>query len=239
MNRTYESTHRSDIGDKYASKQWRINQNEFRDTLIDEYINANVKLGYMITRTYYYEEVNREEVVTHNKRMNAVIDDLFNPRRREEYIIGKKHFIEQHKPSLDKIKPIKVKNTLLDKWELDWNTDIKPGKYHVHSLITEIDDRVIDKPNRKIRKTMQELYGDDPKTDKEEVKTDLLNQSLRKRCQFIGNSAQSMYIQNATKYLMYDGYIGWKGLVAYVTKTMYNVDMIDTVYDNINSTIYK
>ena len=38
---------------------------------------------------------------------------------------------------------------------------------------------------------------------------------------------------------MYDGYIGWKGLVAYVTKTMYNVDMIDTVYDNINSTIYK
>ena len=64
MNKTYESTHRSDIKDKYASKQWMESiKMRFRDILIDEYINANVKLGYMITRTYYYEDVNRDEVV--------------------------------------------------------------------------------------------------------------------------------------------------------------------------------
>ena len=44
-------------------------------------------------------------------------------------------------------------------------------------------------------------------------------------------------ISNRDEYGSYDGYIGWKGMVAYVTKTMYNVDNIVEVYDRENSSI--
>ena len=35
----------------------------------------------------------------------------------------------------------------------------------------------------------------------------------------------------------YDDYQGWKGLVAYCTKKMYNPDMMLEVFDNQNSTL--
>lgn len=193
----------------------------------------------MITRNYYYDQLNRDDVVGDNRRLNDVIGDFFNPRRNPKYRLYTKHFIERHKSTLEMQKPIEVRNTITDKMEYDWTASVKEGGFHVHTLLTSIRDDVINKPNKRIRDAMGELYGNGTQPDQEEVKTDLLNYAIRKRCLFIGNSKNSLYIQKSYKYLEYDGYIGWKGLVAYVTKTMYNVDTIDAVYDNKNSTILK
>ena len=69
------------------------------------------------------------------------------------------------------------------------------------------------------------------------VKTDLLDYAIRERCDFMGNSVDSLDIQPASEYAGYDGYKGWKGMVAYVCKKMYNVDNMVEVYDHKNNTI--
>ena len=69
------------------------------------------------------------------------------------------------------------------------------------------------------------------------VKTDLLEHSIRNRCDFVSNSNQSIDIQIASEYSGYDGYKGWKGMVAYVTKNMYNVDNMVEIYDKDNSQV--
>jgi hypothetical protein len=60
---------------------------------------------------------------------------------------------------------------------------------------------------------------------------------MRRRCDFIGKSSMSLDIQSSQEYGRFDGYKGWKGIVAYVTKTMYNIDNIVQVYDYENSDI--
>jgi hypothetical protein len=61
--------------------------------------------------------------------------------------------------------------------------------------------------------------------------------AIRQRCDFIGNSKNSLDIQIKEEYSSYQGYKGWKGMVAYCTKKMYNVDNIDEIYDQVNSYI--
>ena len=58
------------------------------------------KPRYMVTRTYYYYEPDRNKILMHNDRVNRVIDDLFNPRGYDEYHVSKDHFIERHRPTL-------------------------------------------------------------------------------------------------------------------------------------------
>jgi hypothetical protein len=234
--------------DKYATKRWHINQNNIRDTFIDEYVNSGYKPTYMITRTYYYEQNDIKKVKEDNKRMNNVIEDFLNQRSVNDYYINKDHFIEQHKDKLVKKTKKPVLNTIIKEWELDWDgssIEIKQGGFHVHSLLSEIDDSVVLNPNGKIRKAIEKIYGLDtiPISLRESdeglmrVKTDLLEYALRKRCDFIGNSQMSLDIQVSQEYGSFDGYKGWKGMVAYVTKTMYNVDNIVQVYDYDNSDI--
>ena len=71
------------------------------------------------------------------------------------------------------------------------------------------------------------------------VKSDLIEYAIRQRCDFIGNSKESIDIQVKEEYAEYDGYRSWKGMVAYCTKNMYNVDNIDEIYDQENSYILK
>ena len=54
------------------------------------------------------------------------------------------------------------------------------------------------------------------------MKGDLIERTLRDRCDFMSTSHMSFDIQ-PDEYGMFDGYRGWKGQVAYVTKNMYNV----------------
>ena len=108
-----------------------------RETIIDEYSNGN-QPSYMLTRTYHYDQQNRELVEKHNDRMNRVIDDLFNPRGMDDRWIQKDHFIERHKNKLVKKQPQKVKDTIKNEWEFDWQMEVKKGGFHVHTLISGI-----------------------------------------------------------------------------------------------------
>lgn len=241
--------HKDNSSDKHKNKKWRINQNHIIETFIEEYESSGFRPFYMITRNYYYDMTNRKKVVEHNKRMNNVIDDIMNPRSVSEYYLTHDHFIERHKDKLVKKAENKrpVLNTITQEIEFDYsNVQIQKGGFHVHTLLSEISDDVIIKPNSKVRKAIERIYGMDQipcsllqdEWGMNKVKTDLLNYALRERCDFIGNSTASIDIQSESDYAGFDGYKGWKGMVAYVCKTMYNVDNIVEVYDNANNTIY-
>lgn len=237
--------HQNLVEDKHQNKQWRINQNHIRDTFIEEYNSSPYTPTYMLTRNYYYDECDLKQVKEDNKRVNDVIEDFLNPRGMNEYFICKDHFIEQHKDKLQKKQVISVKNTIMNQYEYDFAMEIKPGSFHVHSLFSEIDDNVILKPNSKIRKSLERIYGFDEipislMQDEEgiqRIKNDLMDYAIRQRCDFVGNSKNSLDIQIKEEYSSYEGYKGWKGMVAYCTKKMYNVDKIDEIYDQVNSHI--
>ena len=90
------------------------------------------------------------------------------------------------------------------------------------------------------------VYGmDNPplslcKTDEglKQIKRDLLNYEIRNRCDFLGNSKDSLDITSADEKAGYDGFAGWKGIVAYCLKDVYNVDTLLEVYDDTNSSIF-
>jgi len=246
-NRT-GTLHKNDADDRYKGRQWRINQNHIRETLMDEYNSSGYRPGYMITRNYYYDQQSRKEVVKHNKRMNDVIDDFFNPRGSTEYLLTHDHFIERHKDKLVKKAEGKraVLNTITQEYELDWcQVEIKKGAFHVHTLVSEIDDDVITNRTSRIQKAIEKIYGfDEPphslmQSDEgmTRIKKDLLDYAIRDRCDFMGNSDMSLDIKPASEYGRYDGYEGWKGLIAYATKTCYNVDNMIEVYDHENNNI--
>jgi len=248
IKKRYGSIHQEETEEKYATRKWKINQNNIRDTFMDEYVSSGYKPAYMVTRSYYYEQNNIKEVKEDNKRMNDVLDDFLNPRLSNDYYISKNHFIEQHKDKLVKKSKRPVLNTIIKEWELDWDgssVEIQKGGFHVHSLFSEIDDDVVLNPNGKIRKSIEKIYGLDTipisllESDEglTRIKTDLLEYAIRKRCDFVGKGQLSLDIQASSEYGSFDGYRGWKGMVAYCTKTMYNVDNIVQVYDYDNSDI--
>ena len=248
IKKRYGSIHQEETEEKYATRRWKINQNNIRDTFIDEYASSGYKPAYMVTRSYYYEQNNIKEVKEDNKRMNDVLNDFLNPRFSNDYSISKNHFIEQHKDKLVKKSKRPVLNTIIKELELDWDgssVEIQKGGFHVHSLFSEIDDNVVLNPNGKIRKSIEKIYGLDTipisllESDEglTRVKTDLLEYAIRKRCDFVDKGQLSLDIQESSEYGSFDGYRGWKGMVAYCTKTMYNVDNIVQVYDYDNSDI--
>jgi len=234
--------------DKHKDKRWRINESHIIETFIEEYELSGFIPSYMITRVYFYNMQKRDEVVKHNHRMNNVIDDMMNPRGMNDYFLMHDHYIERHKDKLLKKPENKrpVLNTITNRMEMDWsNAEIERGGFHVHTLVSEINDDVILKPNRNIQKAIERIYGlgELPVSLRSEgygmtkVKTDLLDYAIRERCDFMGNSVDSLDIVPVSEYAGYDGYKGWKGMVAYVCKQMYNVDKIVEIYDNKNNTI--
>lgn len=242
------TVHKDNSNDKHKDKRWRINQSHIIENFIEEYELSGFIPSYMITRVYFYNMQKRDEVEKHNHRMNNVIDDMMNPRGMNEYFLMHDHYIERHKDQLVKKAENKrpVLNTIINRMEMDWsNVEIERGGFHIHTLVSEINDDVILKPNRNIKKAIERIYGLDelPVSLRSEcygmtkVKTDLLDYAIRERCDFMGNSVDSLDIVPASEYAGYDGYKGWKGMVAYVCKQMYNVDKIVEIYDNKNNTI--
>ena len=241
------SLHKDDSNDKYKSKKWRIGQKHIIETIIEEYAESGFKPAYLVTRNYFYDQQDRQKVVEHNDRMNRVLDDFFNPRGSSEYFIMHDHFIERHKDKLVKKESKRpVLNTLTNEVEFDFsNVEIKKGGFHVHTLISEIDDDVIFRRNRKIQKAVEKIYGLEEipisLTQDEwgisKVKMDLIEHSIRDRCDFVGNSTASIDIQPVNEFREYDGYTGWKGMIAYACKMMYNVDNMVEIYDSRNNSI--
>jgi len=239
----YGSIHQSEPNPRHKNKRWKINQNHIRDTMIDEY-SRGFRPEYLITRVYHYDQQSRDKVVEDNKRMNNVVNDFFNPRGKSDYHISLDHFVERHKDKLVKKERIQVKDTILDDYEFDWRMEVRKGGFHIHTLISEISDEVVLTGPKKVRDAIDRIYGigEIPLSLRDDeglvrVKTDLLEHSIRNRCDFVSNSNQSIDIQIASEYSGYDGYKGWKGMVAYVTKNMYNVDNMVEIYDKDNSQV--
>ena len=214
-------------------KSYRVNRDIIRDTIIKEYKNSGFEPAYMITRTYYYEVYNRAEVQKDNERLNNVLNDLFNTRGTSEYYVDVNHFIERHEDKLKKKSSKAVKNTITNEYELDWDKELVEGRFHVHSLVGRIDDDVIIQPSSKIRKAIEREYGLDEipfysRDDEgiEKLKLDIMERTIRERCRSIGNSLSSLDVRPTNECREYDGYRGWMGAVAYVTKQMYNADKI-------------
>ena len=216
--------HKPDSKNPHKEKLWKYRRDYMRETFIENYITSGLIPTYMITRNYYYEEHGREKVIRNNSRVGKVLEDLFNPRNKVEYAVGIDHFIERHKDSLG----LNEK----DEWV------VKKGSYHVHTLISDMDERVLTRPNRKIKKLIQKIYGQKGIPDKEDKETTimcLIDYALRDRCSFIGHSNNSLDIRNSRHYAGYGGYTGWKGMVSYVTKDMYSIDSIDEIFDYKNN----
>ena len=213
--------------DKYEDKNWKQNLTLMREKIIDQYNQKNSIPEYMITRSYVRYESDRRLVVRNNKRINAVIDDLFNPRRKKDYHLSKDHFLERHK------------DQLIEENE-EWR--VRVGGFHVHTLITSIDDQVFKKPNRNIRKSLNHIYGREitpidlvREKGKDQVVRELLTHNITRRCGFVGTGKNSLNIIGSSDHKDFDGYTGWMGLISYCTKQMYNTDKIIEIYDHQNS----
>ena len=100
IQRRCGNIHRTESNDKHHKKNWKKNLTILRENIIDQYQYNMKKPRYMVTRTYYYYEPDRNKILKHNDRVNRVIDDLFNPRGYDEYHVNKDHFIERHRPTL-------------------------------------------------------------------------------------------------------------------------------------------
>ena len=108
-----------------------------------------------------------------------------------------------------------------------------------------IDEKVLQKPNSSIRRRWKEITGSkhlDPdliKTESDRIKVvkKLLEKTFHERCYFVSKGEPCIDIIDANDKYNYDDYQGWKGLVAYCTKKMYNPDMMLEVFDNQNSTL--
>ena len=239
----YGSIHRVD-GLNEPRKRWKINRDHIRDTFIDEYLQSGLIPTYMITRSYYYDETSRDAVVSDNKRMNNVLNDFFNPRAISSYWIELDHFIERGGDKLVKTKPKTVRNTITNENEYDWEVKVKKGSYHCHSLCSYIQDEVITNPTKRIRDAIDRIWGigEIPMSLRDDdgleiVKMELIKYALKERCDFIGNGSQCLDVSPTSETSRFDGFIGWKGAVAYCTKMMYNVDKMVEIYDHKNSSI--
>ena len=89
--------------------------------------------------------------------MNDVIGDFFNPKQSERFITTLDHFIESGKDKLVITKPKLVKGFM--GMEYDWDTEIKKGSYHTHSLMSYIPDECITRPLKKVRDAIDIVYG--------------------------------------------------------------------------------
>ena len=230
IKRRSKSLHRISYTDRHEDKNWKENLTALRERIIDQYIEEGFTPKYMVTRNYWYHQGNRKAVINHNKRVNIVIDDLYNHKGIKDRYIGKDHFMERHDD--------KLVEDAKGRW---W---IKTGGFHVHTLLTNIDTELLLKPSPKMRKTQERIYGTKfidlheltSQSLQEEKIKELLDNSLRHRCGFIGNGKKSLDVVITNDKYKYDGYEGWKGLVAYVTKQMYRNEKIIEIYDQENST---
>ena len=244
-----EGLFQNNIDDKHSGKKWRTTKLDIINTFIEEYNASGFIPEYLITRNYWYRQSNRDNVIKHNKRLTNVIRDFVKPTNSKPIFID--HFMEKHKDKQrtikdDDAKIVLVKNTLSGEYEDDVEYEIIEGSYHIHTIITGFDDDKIFYPNSKIKNAIEMVYGmDNPplslcKTDEglKQIKRDLLNYEIRNRCDFLGNSKDSLDITSADEKAGYDGFAGWRGIVAYCLKDVYNVDTLLEIYDDTNSSIF-
>ena len=231
------------------TKQWRINRDHIRNTFIERYIDSGLTPCYLVSISYWHDDYNREKVEENNDRFNKVLNDFFNRYNKDDHTLYVDHFIERREDRLDnKIENKKqVLNTITNQYESDRsNREVVPGSFDSHHLVSYIPDEIIREPGTRVMNAIDNVYGgnglpfrlrDEDRI--EEVKCDLIDYALRKRCGFIGHGEQSLDVRPTDPRKSFDSYSGWKGALSYCTKQMYSVDKILEVYDYRNSNILK
>jgi hypothetical protein len=233
-------------GSCFRTKQ-STNENTFQDMVRNNFIQAYEDAGqqpqFMVSISYFVKEMSLERVKKNNKRINDVLEDMFNPRNTVAYRVSKDHFIERRDPKLKTTSAVRVKNTITGKYEYDFNAEIFEGSFDTHHLIGPIRDSVIDKPNGNIRNALEEIYPyenipRDSFGDPEYIiiKKALIDYAIRQRCyKFVGNSDQSLKSIETNCQKHYDGFSDYRGLVAYVTKKIRSAEDLLIGYDSDNS----
>jgi hypothetical protein len=245
-----ESKFRDYINRKYGScfrTKQSTNENTFQNMVRNNFIQAYEDLGqqpqFMVSISYFVKEMSLDRVKQNNKRINDVLDDLFNPRRMGNFYLCKDHFVERRDRKLKRTSAVRVKNTITGNYEYDFNAEIFQGSFDTHHLIGPIKESVIDKPNGNIRNAFDKIYPygrlptdswGDP--DYIAIHKDLIDYVIRGRCsQFVGNSSQCLNSIETNDQKYYDGFSDYRGLVAYVTKNIKTAEDLLIGYDSDNS----
>lgn len=238
-------------------KKWRFDLFELRQNIIHHIETSKIALPeYHLILTYYNKHKNRDTITKQHRFIRNTIEELFNPRYRgNPFKSSHFFFIERHKrvlSSSDGIKyylfnQVNVDNMVLDTitnvTEYDLcDADIIKGAYHSHILKSEIPDEVIFKPNKKLRQLIYEVTGNDNIDETidtitlKNIKVSLL-EAVCKKSEIVGNSKASVKVVRQNPKYYYDGFYGWKGYIAYTTKTCFNPDMMVEVIDDANSSL--
>lgn len=197
--------------------------------------------AFLVSISYFRKEDNLERIYANNKRINKVLDDLLNPRGDNDFIVSKDHFIERRRRTLKKIKAIKVKNTIVNRYQFDYEAEISKPVFDTHHLIGNIKDSVIQKPNKNIKTVFLKLYGakEPPESvSYEQLKIAIMDFILRKRCNnFIGTSQQCLDFKTINDHQSFNGLYGANGAITYVTKKIHDIDDYGYLFDIKNSSI--
>lgn len=238
-------------------KQYEFTKYEFRKNIIDFIETSNCPLPeYHITLSYY-QKIRKREIITSNHRfIRNQFEELFNPANRSNpNYTTNLFFIERYKTQLlsshgntyygfNQIKTSNnILNTITNEIEYDlYDNEVVLGSYHSHILKSKISKKVLMKPKKKLRKLLLEVTGNEylPQDISEATLEDITKRLLElvcKKSEIVGNSNASVKVEKQDPTRHFDGFIGWKGMIAYVTKQVWNAETMAELVDGDNSSI--
>lgn len=238
-------------------KEWKFNLFQLRSNIIAEIETSNIQLPqYHITISYHQKIRNRSVITANHRFIRNSFEELFNPRYRGNPTKSSHlFFIERYKSKLlssdgniyylfNQVKTDNiVEDTITNNKEYDfYDSEVVRGSFHSHILKSEISNEVLMKPNKKLRQLLLEVTGNEylPKNIDgfllNKIKISLI-EALVKRSRLVGNSNAAVKVVPVSPQYGFDGFLGWKGMIAYATKTCYNADMMVEVIDSDNSSI--
>ena len=225
--------------------QSKIDLSQIRNYLIEQSDFKEYPPEYFITISYR-DPYSRDDLVKFHKRISNVIHDTFDPYNMNPICEG--YFIEEGKKKLKVVNQHYVKNSILDKYELDNVVELVKGNLHTHLLLS-LPSVPIESPNKQLSKVWDKCYfefGSRPpihllaEENHRKLIAETIEWVIRARCPyFIGNSDEYVDVQliNQGREFGDKGVKGWQGALHYATKQMYCKDQFLEVFDEQNSNI--
>ena len=225
--------------------QSKIDLSQIRNHLIEQSEFKDYPPEYFITISYR-DPYSRDDLVKFHKRISNVIHDTFDPYNMNPICEG--YFIEEGQKKLKVVDQHYIKNSILDKYELDNEVELVKGNLHTHLLLS-LPSVPIESPNKQLRKVWSKCYfefgGRPPmhllaEENHKHLIAETIEWVVRARCPyFIGNSDEYVDVQliNQGREFGDKGGKGWQGALHYATKQMYCKDQFYEVFDEQNSNI--
>lgn len=238
-------------------KPYQFHLLELRKNIIAQVETNKIQLPrYHIILSYYQKIRNRELITGNHRFIRNNIEELFNPRYKGDPTkFSHFYFIERYKTKLQSsygniyycFNRIKTNNKVLDTItnveEYDSvDNEVVLGSFHSHLLVSEIPNEVLTKPNKKLRQLLLQVTGNEylPANIDDSTLTNLkksLLETVCRRSELVGNSGAGVKVVTHNANYQYDGFTGWKGMIAYATKQIWNTERMVEVVDGDNSSI--